>query len=299
MQSRSRMKNDGLGSARAPITQPYDAASTLDFFRRRAIPGVEQVEGLRYCRTTRVDGEAGWLSMDIDSANGYLTVCVETAEHMDSQEVLKRAVAMFDVDADAKEMERILGADPVLDSLAMRGMRVPGTWNPFELGVRAILGQQVTVAAARTLASRLCEKFGGHSRAGAPSGLIHTFPTAETVAEVDVGPIGMPRRRAETIRLFARAVASGEIDLDSPLGRKEAPRQLLEIPGIGKWTVGYFTMRALKEPDAFPSADIALIRAAQNLGIAHDARSLDRAAERWRPWRAYAAVRLWGSLSAK
>lgn len=283
--------------SRISVTQPYDAPSILSFLHRRAIPGVEQVDGGTYRRTADSQEGNAWLAIDVDAAGERLTVRLGDGKQTVPSATLQQAAAVFDAQVDAPAMERTLGTDPTLAALNMRGLRVAGAWSAFELGIRAILGQQITVAAARTLASRLCQRFGSPLVAGAPDALSHVFPTPEILADADVAAIGMPRRRAETINRFARAVADGQIDFESAAGRKQAPARLLELPGIGKWTVGYFTMRALKDPDAFPSGDIALIRAAQRLGIAQDARSLDRAAERWRPWRAYATVRLWASLS--
>jgi len=294
--------SDAIAWARIALAQPYDEISLLEFFRKRAVRGVEHVDALGYRRSIGHDGKAAWLSVAFDTATGHLNIglggaAVHDAPY-DDLRVVERVAAMFDVEAEAVEIEQSLGSDPMLASLGMRGMRVPGAWDPFELGVRAILGQQVTVAAARTLASRLCEQFGGQSRPDPTDRLTRTFPGPETLADAAIAAVGLSRRRAETIRSFARAVASGVIDFDTPLGRKSVPERMLGIPGIGPWTVGYVTMRALKDPDAFPSADIALIRAAQRLGIAEDARGLERASQRWRPWRAYAAVRLWSSLAA-
>jgi 3-methyladenine DNA glycosylase/8-oxoguanine DNA glycosylase len=283
---------------RISIQQPYDAASLLAFFRQRAIRGVEQVGPLDYCRSVTLNGVSGSLHVAIDPAGGYLEANVKCTQSVNRVTLKKRVIDQFDTATCSRELERCLGADPALAALGMRGMRVPGAWDPFELVVRAILGQQVTVAAARTMASRLCEQFGGRVPNAGAEVPDHTFPLPEVLADADVATIGLPRRRAETIRSFAKAIAAGEIDMQTPEGRREAPARLLGMHGIGHWTVGYVAMRALRDPDAFPRADIALVRAAQRLGIADDTSGLERASERWRPWRAYAAVRLWSSLSA-
>ncbi len=295
----TRPMNTKDTTVRIPVEQPYDAASLMTFFRQRAIRGVEHIDGLAYRRSVVQNGEIGWLGVEFESEHGYLTVSIDNARTDDPHALQERVAGMFDTHPNASELERCLGADRRLAGLGMRGMRVPGAWDPFELGVRAILGQQVTVSAARTLASRLCEKFGGQAPPAEWAQPLRTFPDPKSLADADIASIGLPRRRAETVRSFARAIATGRIDFQTRRGRREAPANLLGIPGIGQWTVGYITMRALKDPDAFPTADIALVRAAQRLGIADDAPSLERASERWRPWRAYAAVRLWTSLSAK
>ena len=198
-------------------------------------------------------------------------------------------------------IEATLHRDPKLKALQseMAGVRVPGTWDPFELCVRAIIGQQVTVAAARTLLGRLCEQFGeaqGTLITGTTEALPRSFPKPDTLAEADIAKIGIPRRRAESVRALAFAVANGDIALNALNRRQDLEQQLLELPGIGRWTVGYIGMRALKNPDAFPAGDVALLKAARALDIASSSAELERAAERWRPWRAYAAVRLWRSL---
>ena len=170
--------------------------------------------------------------------------------------------------------------------------------------MRAILGQQVTVAAARPLAMRLVERWGtrpgwdGAGRDGeAPARHCILFPAADALADAAIEAIGMPRRRAQTIRTLAAAVARGDIRFEAATDWAMLREALLRIPGIGAWTVGYLQLRALKDPDAFPKGDIALLRAAQRLAIADTPAQLHRAAEAWRPWRAYAVLHLWRSLA--
>jgi len=167
------------------------------------------------------------------------------------------------------------------------GLRVPGCWDGFELGVRAILGQQVTVKGATTLAGRLVKAFG--RPASTDNGLTHYFPRPEVLAEVQVESIGLPAARGEAIRAFARAVRDGQIKFEGIVEIEEFLKRLCEIPGIGKWTAQYVAMRALGEPDAFPTGDLGLVKAL-GLGVA---RELELRSQAWRPWRAYAAMYLW------
>jgi 3-methyladenine DNA glycosylase/8-oxoguanine DNA glycosylase len=161
------------------------------------------------------------------------------------------------------------------------GLRLPGCWDAFELAVRAILGQQVTVKGASTLAGRLVERFG--------------TPKAEVLADADLKSIGLPAARAETIRSFARAVADGRIRLDASASSPDVIREMCALPGVGAWTANYIAMRAFGDPDAFPASDLGLLKAA---GVT-SARRLEDLAEAWRPWRSYAALYLWESLRRK
>jgi AraC family transcriptional regulator of adaptative response / DNA-3-methyladenine glycosylase II len=170
---------------------------------------------------------------------------------------------------------------------AQPGLRVPGSWNGFELAVRAILGQQVSVKGASTLAGRLAKTFG--EPFSTASGLTHIFPTPQALAEANFAGIGLPGARAETIRGLARAVCNGQINFEGVVDSAAFLERLCEIPGIGHWTAQYVAMRALREPDAFPSTDLGLLRA---LNLTN-ARELDRRSETWRPWRAYAAMHIW------
>jgi AraC family transcriptional regulator of adaptative response / DNA-3-methyladenine glycosylase II len=169
----------------------------------------------------------------------------------------------------------------------MPGMRVPGCWDGFELSVRALLGQQVSVSAARTLAGRLVNRFG--TQISTESTLTHLFPSPEQLAHANISSIGLTQARGESIRLLARAVAAGQINFASVVNLEEFQSRLCELPGIGNWTAQYIAMRALGDPDAFPAGDLGLLRAASF----HNERDLARRAERWRPWRAYAALYLW------
>jgi AraC family transcriptional regulator of adaptative response / DNA-3-methyladenine glycosylase II len=202
---------------------------------------------------------------------------------------MERIRRMFDLNADWMAIAQTLKSDPMLADLveAEPGLRLPGCWDGFELAVRAILGQQVTVKAATTFAGRMVRAFGRKFSAG--TALTHLFPTPEALASADLTQIGLTRARATTIQNLARAVSRREICFEGVVDTESLLAQLREIPGIGEWTAQYVAMRALGEPDAFPVGDIALLR---KLDL-RDSQQLEKRAEAWRPWRAYAAVYIW------
>ena len=276
---------------------PYNWQAMLAFLRTRAVEGLEHCDGSRYQRTFDAHGHPGVVTIEANEGRNALIAHIHTAKVASILPIVERIRAMMDVDADMGAIEPTLhaeGAWPV----DMAGVRVAGAWDPFELTVRAILGQQVTVAAARTLTGRLCRRYGKPIETQQEESLLtHLFPAADALAEADIGAIGVPGKRAETIRVLARSVVEGDIQLDAHTDLEDAEERLLRLPGIGRWTVGYVRMRAFKDPDAFPAGDVALVKAARTLGIASSAKELQAAAERWRPWRAYAAVRLWRTLA--
>ncbi|MGH2807563.1 MAG: DNA-3-methyladenine glycosylase family protein, partial [Actinomycetota bacterium] len=171
-----------------------------------------------------------------------------------------------------------------------------GSWDPFEVTVRAIVGQQISVTAATTIAGRLVETFGKPIEGYEDRGLTHLFPSAQTLADADLASLGMTTAQARAIGAVGRAVASGTLDLQSFTGLDDAVARLCELPGIGEWTAHYVAMRALGEPDAFPASDLGLRKGAALDGTPISAAALARMAEAWRPWRAYAAMHLWASL---
>ena len=267
---------------------PFDWEAMLAFLEARAIPGVECVADGAYQRSIALDDCAGTIAVSHNAAGIILDIDYPRPEQLLA--IVARARRLFDLDADPMAIEACLAEDPFLRPLlrAHRGLRVPGAWDPFELGIRAILGQQISVRGASTLAGRLAARFGRplDSARGAPATL---FPRPQDLADADVAGIGIPGQRAGTIRAFAAAVADRKVTLGGLLFPDLLREQLCAIPGIGEWTAGYIALRAMGDPDAFPAGDLALVRAA---GVA-TAAELGRRAERWRPWRAYAALHLW------
>ncbi len=295
---------------RAPLALPQ----LFDFLATRAIPGVERVQLGLYERTVRLDGVPAIVAVRRPRAGRsgarkrgrapFLELCVpiDAARHLARLTAAARRI--FDLDADPTAIAAQLRSDPLLAPRIerTRGLRVPGAWDGFELGVRAILGQQVSVAGASTLAGRLVERFGeALPRAIARPGLASLFPSAQRLANADIGAIGMPARRANAIRALARAVTDGVLDLRPEADIEAAREALRALPGVGPWTVEYIAMRALRDPDAFPTGDLVLRRAASS-GAPLTTRALEARSEPWRPWRAYAALALWNQpepVSAK
>jgi AraC family transcriptional regulator of adaptative response / DNA-3-methyladenine glycosylase II len=268
---------------------PYDWQAMLVFLEARATPGVEVVESGSYRRSISLDGSHGYFEVELDEANHSLAARVQFGNPRSLFFIVERIRAMFDLNADWAAIMRSLKADPALAKRvhASPGMRVPGCWNGFELAVRAILGQQITVKGATALAGRIAKVFGQPITTA--HNLTHLFPQPEVLADANLTSVGLTRARAETIRALARAVCDGHINFAGIVETDAFLTRLCEIPGIGKWTAQYVAMRAIGEPDAFPSGDLGLLRA---LAL-QNSRELDQRAEAWRPWRAYAAMYLW------
>ncbi len=272
---------------------PYDWSAMLAFLAPRMIPGVEVLHLGRYRRSIALNGEEGYFDVSLDQKNDVLDVCIQFGDPRSLFFIIQRIRAMFDLNADSREIVRCLGSDPLLARRvkAAPGLRVPGCWNGFELAVRAILGQQISVKAATTLAGRIAKAFG--RRFSTASGLTHLFPTPQTLADANLAGIGLSTARAKTIQALARAVHDGHIRFEGIVESDSFLARLCQIPGIGTWTAQYVAMRALGEPDAFPSSDLGLRYAAD----LDSPRELEERADAWRPWRSYAAMYLWTNPS--
>ncbi|HMA29883.1 MAG TPA: AlkA N-terminal domain-containing protein, partial [Thermoanaerobaculia bacterium] len=213
---------------------------------------------------------------------------------------VRRAGRIFDVDADPLAIDAVLSRDPLLAPLVADrpGLRVPGAWDPFEIAVRAVLGQQVSVRGARTIAGRLVAAFGRLLPGGGANGLTHVFPSPAALAAADLSGIGVPGTRANAIRALARAVHTGKLELAAPRGLDDLVHRLCALPGIGPWTAQYVALRAFGEPDAFPAGDLGLRRALEAAGASAGEAALRARAAAWSPFRAYATLHLWNSLTA-
>jgi AraC family transcriptional regulator, regulatory protein of adaptative response / DNA-3-methyladenine glycosylase II len=268
---------------------PYHWEGMLAFLAARATPGVECVEQGCYRRTISWNGRDGYFEVSIDQERSALAVRIEFGDPRSLFFIVERIRAMFDLNADWSAIVHSLRSDPALIERVESdpGLRVPGCWSGFELTTRAILGQQITVKGATALAGRLTASFG--KPLSSAKGLTHLFPTPEVLADARLASIGLTGARAETIRSLARAVAEGKLQFEGVVNSEAFQQRLCEIPGIGKWTAQYVAMRALGEPDAFPSSDLGLLR---EMGL-RNAIELEERAEAWRPWRAYAAMYLW------
>jgi AraC family transcriptional regulator of adaptative response / DNA-3-methyladenine glycosylase II len=261
----------------------------LRFLGARATPGVEHVVDGHYYRSISLNGSDGSVDVSCDADNDALIARVQFGDPRSLFLIVERLRAMFDLNADWAAIAPSLRSDPVL---AVRvdgqpGLRVPGCWSGFELAVRAILGQQITVKGATTLAGSLVRAF-GRPYSSAPK-LSNVFPAPGDLADADLTSIGLTKTRAATIRGLARAVVEGTVRFEGVVAPEDFLSRLCEIPGIGAWTAQYIAMRALGEPDALPSGDLGLLK---RLGVTNST-ELEKRAEAWRPWRAYAAMYLW------
>jgi AraC family transcriptional regulator of adaptative response / DNA-3-methyladenine glycosylase II len=268
---------------------PYDWEGMLRFLAARATPGVECVENGHYFRSICLNGNDGSVELSLDQDNDALLARVQFGDPRSLFLIVERLRAMFDLNADWSAIAPGLRTDPALASRvdAQPGLRVPGCWSGFELAVRAILGQQITVKGATTLAGSLVRAFGRPY--ASPNKLSHVFPRPEDLADADFTSIGLTKARAATIRGLARAVVDGKISFEGVVAPEDFLSRICEIPGIGAWTAQYVAMRALGEPDAFPSGDLGLLR---SLGLTNST-ELEGRGETWRPWRAYATMYLW------
>jgi AraC family transcriptional regulator of adaptative response / DNA-3-methyladenine glycosylase II len=312
---------------------PFDGAGLLGFLALRAVPGVEAVEGAAAGGAAGAsEGAASTYRRVLALPHGPGVVALTPrAEHVDCTlrlsdlrdlaAAVQRCRRLLDLDADPVAVDTALGRDELLGPLvaATPGLRVPGAVDGAELAVRAVLGQQVSVGGARTLAARLAAAHGEPlpegMREGAPAAepgssdakpgadganppLIRAFPTAAALAALDPEQLPMPRARGRALVGMCAALAAGDVILDPGADREQARAQLLALPGIGPWTAEYIAMRALGDPDAFPATDLGIRHAFAGLGQPHDARAVAAIAERWRPWRSYAALHLWATLTS-
>jgi len=276
---------------RLSFRPPFQWRALLDYLAKRAIPGAEFVDSDSYQRTIAFNGCSGTLRVAREESNPALRVQISLADPRWLFQIIEKVRRLFDLTADPGEISAHLSRDFLLAKRISKtsGLRIPGSWDGFELAVRAILGQQVSVAGATTLAGRLVERFGTQIYAAGP--LTHLFPKPDQLATANLEQIGLPRARAKTIRTLARHVADERISFDSVQDTEEFRSRLLEIPGIGDWTAQYIAMRALNDTDAFPSGDLGLMRA---MSLTNP-REISQRAQVWRPWRAYAAMYLWQS----
>ncbi|WP_254624256.1 DNA-3-methyladenine glycosylase 2 family protein [Myxococcus sp. CA033] len=280
---------------------PYDFVAMLDFLRGRALPGVEVVDATSYSRVFGSLDAPGWLRVSQWPAShrladdNALKLELHGARTSQMLEIVHRLRRMFDLDADPRAIIEALGADARLRPLLKQraGLRVPSGWDGFEIAVRAIIGQQISVAGARTLATRLSHHFGQPLPAPLAPGLDHLFPTPDALADADLGAIGLTRARAQTVRTMARALLDGHVDFKPERTLDDFTARWVALPGIGPWTAHYIALRALGHPDAFPADDLVLQRAVPNDGSRMTAKALTARAEAWRPWRAYGVIHLW------
>jgi AraC family transcriptional regulator of adaptative response / DNA-3-methyladenine glycosylase II len=280
----------GAISLRLPFRAPFAAAELFGFLAARAVSGVETGDHRSYRRSLTLPHGSGTIALEPGEQHVRCTLRLDDLRDLGT--AVQRARRLLDLDADPRAVDDMLGADPLLERLIARraGLRAPGHVDAAELAIRAVLGQQVSVAGARTTTAKLVRMLGEELQAP-DGGLTHTFPRPETLAAADPSTFPMPSARARSIVRLAAALATGEITLDAGTDRDEAAEQLLALPGIGPWTVAYIRMRGLGDPDEFLPTDLGARRALDALG------GTVADAERWQPWRSYALHHLWASLA--
>ena len=291
----------GALSIRLAYRPPYDWDAMLSFLGDRAIPGVEAVSGETYRRTIAIGGQFGVISVAPAEKN-RVNVSLRFPDMAALPQIIARVRRVFDLAADPDMIGAHLALDPVLAPrvTARPGLRVPGAWDGFELAVRAIFGQQITVPAATGLLGRLVKVYGTPQPVAAAedAGLSHLFPSPARLAKADLANLGMPNARAMAVTSLARAISADPMIFSRSASLEETIVKLRSLPGIGEWTAQYIAMRELREPDAFPAADIGLMRAMASAdGRRPSPAELLARAEAWRPWRAYAALHLWAAGS--
>lgn len=278
---------------------PFDWAALTRFLQPRAIPGVEVVTATSYRRTISVGNKEGWLEVRPHEKRSCLELLLSLPEPGNLLSIVSRIRRLFDLGADPAEINSVLVRSSLLRKhvLTRPGTRVPGAWDGFELAVRAILGQQVTVRGATTLVRRLVERYGTSLPKPGPGDLAFLFPTPETLVDGDLETIGLPGTRASAVRRLAAAVLDGTVSFEPTVSIEASLDRLARLPGVGDWTAQYIALRALGEPDAFPASDLGLRRAAISNGPPPTPAALRRTAKAWRPWRGYAAMHLWNAAS--
>ncbi len=290
LRARRPQARGGAGTIglRLAFRAPLHVPALLTFLATRALPGIEECDGHTYRRGLRLPH--GSATVELTPADRWVSATLRLADVRDLAPAVARCRRLFDLDADPVAVDGTLGADPALAAATTTepGVRVPRAVDGFEMAVRAIVGQQVSVAGARTTLTRMLR-----AAAVPPVDGLVAFPAPEVVADLPDDAFGMPAGRRATIRALAQAVADGKLDLEPGADRDEAVARLREVPGIGAWTAGYVAMRAIGDPDVFLPTDLAARRGARNLGLPDSPAALAAHAERWRPWRSYALIRLW------
>jgi AraC family transcriptional regulator of adaptative response / DNA-3-methyladenine glycosylase II len=279
---------------------PYDFETLLAFLRTRALPGVEQVDEHSYARVFGPADAPGWLRISAWPGGAHALQlqlhCPQPAQLLGVVTTLRR---MFDLDANPQSIADTFRHDAILGPLLARrpGLRLPGGWDGFEIAVRAILGQQISVAAARTLATRIVQRWGEPLPSVPMPGLERLFPTPAALAGADLREIGLTTTRAATISGMAQALLDGRVTFRADQSLDAFVASWTALPGIGEWTAHYIAMRTLGDPDAFPAADLILRREATTDALPLSTKALAERAQAWRPWRAYAVIHLWRAAS--
>jgi AraC family transcriptional regulator of adaptative response / DNA-3-methyladenine glycosylase II len=284
-------------SRRLRYRPPLAMTPLLGFLGARAIPRVESFDGVTFRRSLRApDGTAAVLEVTPASNGDHVMLRIHADDATHRPDVTAAARRLLDLDADPVAIDRVLATDATMRPLvrATRGIRLPGAVDGFEMAVRAVLGQQVSVQAARTFAGRIAEAAGTPLRDPIRE-VTHLFPDPNQMIDADLRSIGLTGARAATVRRLAELVAGGRLDLSGTADTQETVDALLAVPGIGRWTAAYIAMRVLRDADAFPADDLGVRLGFQALGLPSTPTAIRDRAERWRPWRAYAVMHLWNT----
>ncbi len=299
---RRRQRSGGTSSApfhcrlTLPFRPPFNWPAMLAFYRQRAVPGVESVGETFYARTIRLDRTTGVIRLEAAPGGTKLLLTLSLNDAAGLLRVVERVRRMFDLNADMAAIYRVLERDPLLARSIEQnsGLRLPGIWDPFEAAVRAVVGQQISVAAARTVTGRIAALAGREvETTEGGTGLTRYFPSPRELAAADASAWGMPEKRAATIKNLADAVLAGKIVLQADESLSAFTRRMTALPGIGEWTAHYVAMRGLGEPDAFPAGDLGILNRLKSGPQRPGRREVARRTETFRPWRAYAAIYLW------
>ncbi len=286
-------------TVRLAVRQPFDHEHLWSFLAARAVPGAESADGGTFRRSMDLPG--GPAVIELRPGDQHVTATLHLTDVGGLASAIARARRLLDLDTDPLAIDGLLAEDPLLAGSvrARPGRRSPGGVDPHELAIRAVLGQQITVAAATTLAGRIVDRFGAALPAGASRGSVtRTFPDAATLAACDPAEIGIPMARARGLVGLAAALADGTVDLGPGADREDARVSLLALGGIGPWTAAYIAMRSLSDPDSFLATDLAVRKGAANLGLPTDPVALAAHSTRWRPWRSYATHHLWAASTS-
>lgn len=291
--------NARVAHVRVAVREPFDGVGLLEFLAARAVPGVEYVTATTYARTLRLPGGPAVVRLRLDDP-AAVSVELRLTDPEDAENALRRCRRLIDADAEPAAIADVLRVDPLLAPAVIGhpGARVPGAVDGPEIVVRALIGQQISVAAARTALGRLTIAAGAPLRTGDPR-LTHLFPSSAALAALAAATIGGPRRRVDTLLAAAGDMASGALQVHPDRSVHELTAELVARPGIGPWTAGYVCMRVLGAPDVLLSGDLALRQGAARLGLPGDARALAEHALRWHPFRSYAGILLWRAAAQR
>lgn len=289
------LSESGLLRLKLHFRPPFDWPAMLTFLKFRAIPNVESVADDSYSRTIEVGTKLSEIHVQFFPEKNWLLLSVRTEDSAALFSIIERVRAMFDLRAVSNEIDEALAKDPLLHPIVRRfpGTRVPIAWDGFEIAVRAIIGQQVSVKGASTLVARLANAYGKLVDGAQDSSLSRVFPSPQVLAEAQMIGLGITNRRVEAIRALAQAVVDGRVCFDGSMTTPQLQESLITVSGIGPWTAQYIALRALGDPDAFPHADLILLRAAGEPDAPLTPKKLLELSNRWRPWRAYAVLLLW------